>query len=146
MKRALNIAELIGAPLAAAASANSQMLKLQTAYLIETCFVKKEEDSYEPVMIEMSITRSAIDNSQRDNPTFKKYSAKFKVPLLTLIPINTLAVDNIDINFSLEIISQTEVTSEQSLKGDANTKASLNNENGSCIKFDKLIRQIKTPF
>ena len=120
MKRAPNIADLIGAPLTAAASANSKMLKLQTAYLFETCFVKKDDDSFEPVMIEMSIFRSSVDSSDRENPTLKNYSAKFKVPLLTLIPINSLAVDSVDINFSLEIVSQKEVSSDQTIEGETN--------------------------
>lgn len=109
MKSALNIADLISAPLTASASANSKMLKLQTAYLIETCFEQKDDDCYEPVMIEMSISKSHLDKVKNESASFKDISAKFKVPLLTLIPINTIAVDTVDVNFSLEIVQQKEV-------------------------------------
>lgn len=127
MKTALNIADLISAPLTASASANSKMLKLQTAYLIDTCFVKKNDDSYEPVMIEMSITKSHIEHVKNESASFKDISAKFKVPLLTLIPINTLAVDTVDINFSLEIVQQKEIV----------TSVNKTNKNASKNIFEK---------
>jgi hypothetical protein len=112
--RGLNIESIISAPLVAAASANAMMLKEQTKFLMDFCFTKKDGDLYDPVLIEMSVTKAVLEPGENagDNPTIRKIQTYFKLPLLTIIPINSLAVDNVTVDFNMEIISQTLVDSD----------------------------------
>ncbi len=106
--QALNIESIISAPLEAAARANSMMLKEQTKFLMEFCFKKNDDDSYDPVLIEMYLTKSVADpDKDSDDPDyFRKMELSFNVPLITLIPINSLAVDKVTVEFDMEITEQ----------------------------------------
>ncbi len=107
--------DLIGGPLNAAAKANSAMALTQTQFMLNTCFSTKKVDgaiSYEPIMIKMSLTRGAIVPGTLDPatgvtspPTITSFETKFDLPILTIIPLNSLAVDNVDINFEMEVKS-----------------------------------------
>jgi len=87
---------------------------------METCFDKIEEKegdktktNYQPIMIEMSLERGVIanktDKSTPPNPTgeleIKAVTMKFNLPLITIIPINSLGVDNVDVTFEMEVKS-----------------------------------------
>ena len=86
----LSIDSLIGSPLVAASKANAEMMLGQTQFILRNCFNKKEgkKNSYDPVMIRMSLTRSIVDMnklpSDKDYVTFQKIN--FEVPLFCLIP------------------------------------------------------------
>jgi len=114
--RGINIESIISAPLVAAANANAMMLKEQTKFLMDFCFTKKEDDVYDPVLIEMSLTKSVIEPGKNagDPATIRKIQTNFKLPLLTMIPINSLAVDNVTVDFDMEIVSQTVVDADSS--------------------------------
>ena len=63
----LPMESLIGGPLNAAAKANSAMALTQTRFMLDTCFNRKEVSTtepksyqYEPIMIDMILTRSVI--------------------------------------------------------------------------------------
>ena len=116
--------DLIGAPLKAAAEANATMAMTQTQFLLDTCFTRKEikdsdpkEYNYTPIMITMSLTRGVIvpSKDEDDKPTvdIKQVETKFELPLLTILPLNSLAVDNVDIKFDMEVKSSfSDTTSE----------------------------------
>ncbi|MBK7344703.1 MAG: DUF2589 domain-containing protein [Saprospiraceae bacterium] len=97
---------LIGAPLNAAANANAAMAVTQTDFLLNTCF-SKSGDTYTPIMIKMSITRSYIvpPDAPGGTPTVTPVTTTFDLPILTIIPLNSLAVDNVDITFEMEVKS-----------------------------------------
>lgn len=99
MKQAPRIEEILSAPLIAAAKANTEMLKEQTRFIMEICFEMNPDNTYKPRMVELLLS----DGSS------------FEVPIITLIPLNSLAVDNVDIDFSLEIISQINNTHKESM-------------------------------
>ena len=103
----LNIEQLISAPLVAASNANAMMARDQTKFLMDFCFAK-DGDSYKPVMIEMHLTNSVIEPAENagDPPSIRRVKTVFQVPMITLVPINTLAVETIDVEFDLEISSQ----------------------------------------
>lgn len=103
---ALDIESIISAPLVAAATANSMMLKEQTKFLIDFCF-SKNGNTYDPVMIEMSMTRSFIDPDDQTGNGMKRVQTTFQLPLITIIPINSLAVDQVSFEFDMEVTSQT---------------------------------------
>ena len=108
----LPMESLIGGPLNAAAKANSAMALTQTMFMLDTCFKKKELGSktppvynYEPIMIDMVLTRSVIIQGMDLTSGIPQASTKFSLPLLTILPINSLAVETVDINFEMEVKS-----------------------------------------
>ena len=115
----LPMGDLIGGPLKAAAEANAMMAVTQTKFLLDTCFVKKEVDpatdpvtyTYEAIMVTMILKRGVIVPLDPNIPlseqkaTIDIVTTTFELPLLTLIPLNSLAVDNVDIKFDMEVKS-----------------------------------------
>jgi hypothetical protein len=73
----------------------------QTRFLLDYCF-NKTDDGYEPVMITMALTRHLLAPDKHDN-TVQGVTTYFKLPLLTIVPLNSLAVDKVTIDFHLEI-------------------------------------------
>lgn len=111
----LDIEEIIGAPLVAAARANSMMLREQTKFLMDFCFNKREnEDIYDPVIIQMSITRGVLvpGEGSGDSAKVQQISTTFNLPLITMIPINSLAVETITIEFDMELTTHIEKKSD----------------------------------
>jgi len=132
--KALDIESLISAPLVAVSKANAVMMQGQTRFLLEYCFNKKGA-SYEPVMIRMALTKAIIAPPQPAQPgtppvdasppgvtpvvaaspgkaatpakseSIQGVTTHFELPLLTIIPLNSLAVDKMSIDFDLEITS-----------------------------------------
>lgn len=125
---------LIGGPLNAAANANAAMALTQTAFLLDTCFTRvvigkdgkpvspqpKATDplpagdtySYSPIMIQMSLTRGVItpgDPNATDAKlkvtNIQEIVTSFNLPLLTIVPLNSLAVETVDITFEMEVKS-----------------------------------------
>jgi len=107
MKKLPNIGEILSAPLVAAASANSNMISEQTRFMMETCFVSRDTDLYEPIMIEMAIAKNIAAETDDDSTEISVINSSFKIPLLTLVPLNSLVVKTVDIDFSLEVVSHT---------------------------------------
>jgi hypothetical protein len=111
----LSIESLISAPLVAASKANVLMVTGQTRFLLENCFDQKDEDTYEPKLIIMSLKKGIIDNTEESkesnepaDPTkIKVIEMTFSIPLLCIVPINSLAIDQVTVDFDLEITSVT---------------------------------------
>lgn len=104
----LNIESIIGAPLVAASKANVMMLTGQAQFLLDYCFTKEEgSDLRQPLMIEMVLSQPVVDHTKQ--PTDPGYISinkmAFQVPLLCLLPLNSLAIDKINVDFDLEITS-----------------------------------------
>ena len=103
----MDIEHIIGAPLVAASTANSMMLREQTKFIMDFCF-SKEGDIYHPVMIPLSISRAVIEKDENNNnePRIKTVTTKFNLPLLTIVPISSLAVESVKVDFEMEITSE----------------------------------------
>lgn len=131
------LAGIIGAPLKAAANANAMMSKQQAEFLMEYCFAKSETDNgrtvYHPIMIEMSLTRGV----QGDNGMPKPTTVMFNVPLLTIIPISSLAIESVDLTYRLQITSQTTRSQEASLSSTQRMKEEDTVELSGRISGDK---------
>jgi len=138
--RGMNIDQVISAPLVAASQANAMMLRDQARFLLEFCFDAKEKRndagevigySHSPRMIDMQMKRLVIDpDKDSDDPAaLKTIEMIFSVPVLTLIPINTLAVDEVNIEFDMEITSQSTEESDSQIENkglkDENQKTQL---------------------
>lgn len=106
---------LIGGPLNAAAKANGAMAETQTKFMLDTCFSKDQSDptaSYKPIMIKMELERGVITPPVKDDQgkittpaKIDKVLTTFNLPILTIIPLNSLGVDEVDINFDMEVKS-----------------------------------------
>ena len=102
---------LIGGPRNAAAKANAAMAMTQTMFMLNTCFEKKD-DNYKPIMINMTLTRGIItppatgdDGKPVGETEIKSFDTAFNLPLLTIIPLNSLAVETVDIGFEMQVNS-----------------------------------------
>ena len=85
------------------------MVTGQTRFLLEYCFSKNADNSYAPVMIEMSMTKGVIDSTKEpgDPDYIKMVQLRFSIPLLCIVPISSLSVQKITIDFDMEITSAT---------------------------------------
>lgn len=132
----LPMSSLIGGPLNATATANSAMALTQTKFMLDTCFNKTEENGetvYKPIMINMSLERGVItpqydaDKKIAKAPIIEKVTTSFNLPLLTVIPLNSLAVETADVGFEMEVKSSfSEEQSEQqktAIKAEASFEA-----------------------
>ncbi|TLX47532.1 hypothetical protein C1E24_08990 [Pseudoalteromonas phenolica] len=112
----LPMKDLIGGPLMAAAQANHKMAMTQVQFMLDTCFNKKsaqgddagKEGSLEPIMVTLKLTRPVLTTSNKEGDISTKQSSvesEIHLPLLTLLPLNALAVDDVNIHFNMEVKS-----------------------------------------
>ncbi len=158
----ISIDQLLAAPLVAAANANSSMAKKQTIFLMESCFdrynIGNEDDEdevqdyvYHPKMVTLSMTKNVIKPGIDKNkkPKMEQISTNFEVPILTLIPFNSLSLKDLSVNLDLEITSQKQksksfddnvvATDEIELKGNVSYESDRkSNDNRSSKKTSKL--------
>ena len=127
----LPIKSLISAPLLAGAEANSKMALTQTQFMLSTCFnvvktkatdTTKASTNYVPIMINMILTRSVIN---ADGSQGKPAETKFDLPLLTIIPLNSLGVDNITVDFEMEVKSSFSNDKETSQESESAAEGSF---------------------
>ncbi|WP_288983447.1 DUF2589 domain-containing protein [uncultured Treponema sp.] len=86
-----SIESLISAPLTAVSKSNAMMLGGQAQFILDYCF-KEKNGSHEPVMIKMNFSGNTPDGC-------------FYIPLITILPLNNLAVDEVSVKFNVEITS-----------------------------------------
>ncbi|GAA5496049.1 hypothetical protein Rhal01_02230 [Rubritalea halochordaticola] len=137
----LPIESLIGAPLQAATQANATMATTQVNFLKAICFnALNQEDfnkelstdanatayqiqdstqvGYTPVMVQMIVSRQML-TGPKDKPTVSVAKSVISLPILTLIPLNSLAVTSADVTFDMEVKSST--SSDTSQKSSSST-------------------------
>lgn len=119
----LPMKSLLGAPLKAATDANGMMARTQTQFMLSTCFTK-DGDQLKPIMVTFKITRSVVkqDGTAATPPTA---DVTFSLPLLTLIPLNSLAVDDVKVHFEMEVKSSTSTDNESSKEQETAAKADI---------------------
>lgn len=121
----LPVKSLIAAPLSAAANANGMMAREQTQFMLSTCFDNTGTDDapkLEPIMIKFTSTRSVIDQQGNNKGNA---SIDFELPLLTLIPLNSLAVDDVKVHFEMEVKSSQSTDHETSSDEETSAKGSF---------------------
>ncbi|MDR1022893.1 MAG: DUF2589 domain-containing protein [Prevotellaceae bacterium] len=102
----LNIESIINAPLVAVSKANVTMLTGQVRFLLDYCFVN-EHKMYKPVMITMTLSKGVVNYGKQpaDAGYIQVTEMAFQMPLLCLLPLNTLAIEKVKVDFDLEITS-----------------------------------------
>lgn len=136
--RGATIAELIGRPLVAIVKANEKMATEQVKLLMKICFWK-DGDVYVPVMITMVIRRGVIDpGDDKESVSIRQIETTFQVPLITLIPISSLAVEEVDIEFDMDVHSHYEFNEDldRDLFGDASLSVTKPIELAGSISYE----------
>ena len=141
----LPMGALIGGPLMSAAQANSQMAMTQVEFLMTTCFTPKVTGTgktavtnYHPIMISMVLKRGVItpgepgDDKSGGNTktTIQEVSTVFELPLLTVVPLNSLAVDNVDVTFDMEVKSSSSQNNSNSTSGSTSENGKFSGSGG----------------
>lgn len=149
----LPMGELIGAPLMAAADANHKMAMTQVKFMLDTCFAKTDTGekteqgepkyNYQPVMVDLVLKRPVVTTKKakegKDQDTTidtQTVESSITIPLLTLLPLNALAVDDVNIAFNMEVKSsfaneQTQ-TEKDSFSGEGSFEAKVGYGPFSC--------------
>ncbi len=125
----LPMRDLIGGPLMAAAEANNAMSITQTSFILDTCFYPADpqdpdNSKLKPIMIGMTLTRGVLvqENGTTD---VQQIDTQFNLPLIAILPINALAVDNVDIAFHMEVKSSYGETTSSETKEEFSAAATL---------------------
>lgn len=126
----INLDSIISAPMVAVSKANSIMLSGQSDFIINYCFnrliASDNTVTYEPKMIVLVVKKGT------ENTSF------IEIPLLTLLPINSLAIDKMRVKFNMEItsISSYKANSNDSLDRKAQLSGKLSGDKKN--KDDRL--------
>ncbi|KZN37899.1 hypothetical protein N480_14240 [Pseudoalteromonas luteoviolacea S2607] len=126
----LPMKSLIGGPLKAATDANGMMARTQTQFMLSTCFEnggganspQASGSKLTPIMVEFELSRPVIKANGSSGDDAK---ITLKLPLLTLIPLNSLAVDDVKIHFEMEVSSSTSTDNEKSSEQETAAKADI---------------------
>lgn len=109
----MNLESIVSAPVIAVSKANSMMLSGQLSFLMDYCFIKtfreveteggskRKEEFHEPKMVNLVVRFP----EETEGKHVKENTTIIKIPILTLIPINSLGVDKMNVDFSMEITS-----------------------------------------
>ena len=121
--RGVPIKAIIGAPLKAAADANGMLARAQTQFILSTCFEPSEVDSsiLRPKLLIFNIERYMVHHDGQT--ATEKVGIEMAVPLLTLLPMNSLAIHELNVCFEIEVKSI--------IEKDVHATSSVPDENGS---------------
>ena len=135
--RGTSISELVGQPVVAMVKANDMMARQQVKLLMQNCF-SGTGNVYEPVMITMLMRRAAIEPSgDDDSMPIRQLETRFQIPLITLLPINSLAIDELDVSFDMDVHTTYEVSEDddEDLFGDVSSAPTKSYDIEGSIKY-----------
>lgn len=126
----LPMEDLIGGPLIAVAEANGRMAQTQTQFILDTCFTKdttkgKEDEPYKAIMVCMTLDRGVLSFNDKGEPQTTTISSTIRLPILTILPLNTLGVDSASVNFEMEVKSASSEDIKEDYKKTTSAQASL---------------------
>lgn len=99
---------LIGGPLQAAASAQQGLAMTQTQYILNTGFnrvVENGQVSYKPITASIAMGQSQPVIGADGSVSVADSHLNVDFPIITMIPIPSLAVTSVDITFDMEVKS-----------------------------------------
>lgn len=119
----LDMSSLIGGPLKAACDAQT-MLASATANFIENVGMETDKDSKKKTIrtTKFSFTRTTVDEK---SGAPKTEEVEMNVPLLSIINIPALQVDNVDVKFDMEVKSAVSSESKSAKEGQIDAEAGL---------------------
>jgi hypothetical protein len=114
--QAILIEELLAAPFVAASNANSKMAQEQAKFLMDACFDSKN-GVFSPKMISLTVNNTKVSHSETTSELIT-----LQLPLITIIPFNSLCVKDVSVKFDLEIISHVSSTTNDDEKNNDKTQ------------------------
>lgn len=129
----LPMGDLIGGPLMAVAEANGNMAKSQTVFILDTCFNSTgtaPNVTLEPIMITMELKRNVLSFDPDGKPITNAVDTKINLPLLTILPINSLGVDSATVNFEMEVKSSSSEDIKEASHSNTSASATLTGKAG----------------
>ncbi len=118
--KGLPMGELIGAPLRAVCDAQLQLAQASFEFINKIGF---KEDDGKTNMLEFDVERPY--QTQEGNGQYEKYTQHVQAPLLGLVPIPSLLIEDTTIDFQMEV-SSTEVSKDSTTKsGETKTSANI---------------------
>ena len=135
----LPMKSLIGGPLIAAAQANAQMAFTQTEFMLNTCFTQSGGTggapvNYEPIMIQMTLARAVLQpadpNDPKSVPSIQNFNTTFNLPLLTIIPLNSLAVTEAEVTFEMNVQNSSSSDDKSQKSADFSAKGGFSGSAG----------------
>lgn len=111
----LPMESLIGGPLIAAAQANQMMVGTNAKFIMDIGFKKDSsgKTTGEANMVEFGWEQQNVEKVDGKDVVTPK-QMKVKVPMLAIVPLPGLKVKEVNVNFSMQVNSSTEDTSESS--------------------------------
>jgi len=104
----LPMESLIGGPLQAAAKANAQMVMTNAQFIIETGFQKDDKGNPTKAnMVEFSFEQLLTSKDDKGNVVQTPQEVKVKAPMLAILPLPALKVQQAEVTFSMQVNSST---------------------------------------
>ena len=139
---ALSIADLITAPLEAAASAQVALAKNTADFITQVGFEKDYKGNEKMRSVRFEVTSPAEDGA----------SISVEAPLIALVPIPNLALEEVNVNFQMEVDSAVKTTekaadgdsvSSLSVKGKVSSAAANTRETNQSAKYQISVKAKK---
>jgi hypothetical protein len=119
----LPMESLIGGPLSAAATANAQLAMTNAKFITDIGFKKDENGNpTDANMVDFQFEKQIVGDDGSVTPT----AVKVKVPMLAIVPLPALKVKDVSINFTMQVNSSTEDTSQTESEAGFEGSASVN--------------------
>jgi hypothetical protein len=115
----LPMSSLIGGPLQAACDAQVQLAKAEANFINDVGLIDDGKGNLSTRTVDFTATRPA----QQPDGTIIEETISIKAPVLAIVPIPALLVDEVDIKFNMEVKSSTEDKSTTDTKGSFSAKA-----------------------
>jgi len=115
--KGLPMESLIGGPLKAACEANVLMAEATSKFINDVGFLPEKDEKGNifpgaPRMVDFSYEKPGMD--AEGNSTINV--VKIKIPILAVVPIPNLQVNNVDVSFDMEVKNSTSETDKSSKK------------------------------
>lgn len=101
MMGGLPMDELIGAPMVSVVGAQRDLAQVMIGYVNEVGYA--EQGSEEARMLKFKMDKPVISEDANGNVTVSKTEMEFQAPVLGLLPMPSLLVDHVTIDFQMEV-------------------------------------------
>jgi hypothetical protein len=119
----LPMESLIGGPLSAAAKANAQLVATNAQFIKDIGFKKDDQGNpTEANMVDFQYEKQIVGEDGTVTPT----AVNVKVPMLAIVPVPALKVKEVSINFTMQVSSSTEDSSQTESEAGMEGSASVN--------------------
>jgi len=117
----LDMSSLIGGPLKAACDAQTMLARATSDFITNVCMTADEQGRLTAQTVNFSFKRAI--NDENGNP--KMEDVDLNVPLLAVVKVPALAIDDVDVSFDMEVKSSESSKEIDDKKGELEANAGL---------------------